>query len=296
MAYLTTELARLHSVEMSILADVMRVCVRHNIEYFIIGGTALGAKRHGGFIPWDDDVDIGMTRENYERFLEIAPNCLSGDHFLQTPFTDPECPLPYAKVRKNGTLFVEWYMRNIKMHHGIFVDIFPYDNIPDAENECRKQYKTTKFWIKLYKWKKTPSVGKRPTTISRHVKAFLRAGLYMALKILPDRPILDAMQRELCRYNTRTTARKACLYNLKYLVESMPNDVLYPLTTVNFEGLDLPAPGDLDAYLTNHYGQYMKLPPPDKREGHKPLLLDFGKFGVNGPGGENESSDNLRDL
>ncbi len=94
---------------------------------------------HGGFIPWDDDVDIGMTRENYEKFLEIAPEKLKNDYFLQTRKTDKKAPYMYAKVRKNGTVFMEWNKRNLDMHHGIYIDIFPYDNVPDDIKE-RNEY------------------------------------------------------------------------------------------------------------------------------------------------------------
>ena len=92
----------LQLVELEILLEVDRVCRENGIEYFLDGGTAVGAVRHGGFIPWDDDVDIGMTRENYEKFLEIAPEKLKNDYFLQTRKTDKKAPYMYAKVMVPG--------------------------------------------------------------------------------------------------------------------------------------------------------------------------------------------------
>lgn len=100
------ELKELQKVLLDILKEVKRVCDENNIDYFIIAGTALGAVRHKGFIPWDDDIDIGMTRDNYEKFIKIANTKLSEEFFLQTMETEEETPFYFAKVRKNKTKFI----------------------------------------------------------------------------------------------------------------------------------------------------------------------------------------------
>lgn len=107
--YYGEELKKVQECELEILAEVIKVCNENSIEYFVIGGTALGAVRHSGFIPWDDDIDIGMTRDDYERFLKIAPSKLKSDLFLQYYVTEPNSPTYFAKVRKNNTQFVEYY-------------------------------------------------------------------------------------------------------------------------------------------------------------------------------------------
>lgn len=143
--YTTTELAQLRAVLYDILGEIIRVCDKHNIDYFAIGGTAIGALYDNDILPWDDDVDLGMTRENYNRFLSIAPQELKSDYFLSWLETDPHTPFYYAKIKKNGTVFLEDKYKNVKMHQGIFVDIFPFDNIPDAPFFRKVQFKLSNF-------------------------------------------------------------------------------------------------------------------------------------------------------
>ena len=124
-------LKKLHIVEVEILDEIDRVCKKNNIEYFLIGGTLLGAIRHKGFIPWDDDLDVGMTRENYEKFINIAPNELDSKYYLDNFKTNTNCHLPFSKIRKNNTTMDEEATKNFNNHKGIFVDIFPFDKLKD---------------------------------------------------------------------------------------------------------------------------------------------------------------------
>ena len=129
--YTAEELDLLHAELYDILGETIRVCQKHNIPYFVIGGTAIGALYDQAILPWDDDIDIGMTRENYNKFLKVAPEELGPSYFLSWIETDPHTPYYFAKVKKNDTLFVEEMFKNVPMHPGIFVDIFPFDKIPD---------------------------------------------------------------------------------------------------------------------------------------------------------------------
>lgn len=129
--YTAEELDLLHTELYDILGETIRVCQKHDIPYFVIGGTAIGALYDQGILPWDDDIDIGMTRENYNKFLKVAPGELGPSYFLSWIETDPHTPYYFAKVKKNNTLFVEEMFKNVPMHPGIFVDIFPFDKIPD---------------------------------------------------------------------------------------------------------------------------------------------------------------------
>ena len=133
MSYSEEELEQLHKVLYEILGEIIRVCDMLHIPYFIQGGTAIGAFFENGILPWDDDIDVGMTRENYERFLKEAPAVLKKDYFLQWIGSDPHTPFYFAKLRKNGTKFVEDVSEGLDMHHCIFVDIFPYDKVPDNQ-------------------------------------------------------------------------------------------------------------------------------------------------------------------
>ena len=129
--YTPEELTQLHQVLYEILEEIVRICDKHNIPYFVIGGTAIGALYDKAILPWDDDIDIGMKREDYNKFLQIASQELREPYFLSWIHTDPHSPYYFAKVKKNNTLFVEEMFKDVPMHQGIFVDIFPFDRIPN---------------------------------------------------------------------------------------------------------------------------------------------------------------------
>ena len=127
------------------LAEVNRICEKHNIKYFAMGGSAIGAIYDKGILPWDDDIDIGMTREDYNKFLEIAPSELNSDFFLSWYKSDEHTPFFYAKLKKNGTLFIEEQYKDVPMHQGIFIDIFPYDAVSTIKNIEYIQFKLAEF-------------------------------------------------------------------------------------------------------------------------------------------------------
>ncbi len=143
--YTPEELTQLHQVLYEILEEIVRICDKHNIPYFVIGGTAIGALYDKAILPWDDDIDIGMKREDYNKFLRIASQELKEPYFLSWIETDPHTPYYFAKVKKNNTLFIEEMFKDVPMHQGIFVDIFPFDRIPDNKLLRKIQYETVNF-------------------------------------------------------------------------------------------------------------------------------------------------------
>lgn len=275
MRYEESDLKKLQGIELEILKEVQKICEKNEIEFFIIGGTALGAKRHGGFIPWDDDIDIGMTRENYNKFLEISQVQLNNHFFLQTPYTDINSTNAFAKVRKDNTKFIEWRNRNIKMHNGIYIDVFPYDNIPDAEILRKKQFNKVQRLQKYFVYKQTKELSEKPDGKSANVRSFFRKVIHCIFKLVPMKFLISKLEKEMCRYNHIETRTQACLFFPKYMVECMDNEVLYPIQFVNFENMHVPAPNDIDEYLKTHYGEYMTLPPQSQRVGHKPCILEI---------------------
>ena len=123
-------LRKLQLKELESLEYFDSFCKENELRYYLLGGCVIGALRHGGFIPWDDDIDIIMPRRDYDRFCKLAPKRLSDEYFLQTYFTDKNYPNPFAKIRLRGTEFVESITERSKMKGGIYIDVFPFDNFP----------------------------------------------------------------------------------------------------------------------------------------------------------------------
>lgn len=124
----TFVLQDLHKVEIEILDEIDRICRKNNINYCLVGGTLLGAVRHGGFIPWDDDLDVAMPRNDYEKFIDVCKNELSDDFYLHSIETDKTYWLPFIKIRKKYTIFEEKNIAGLGCKTGIYVDIFPLDD------------------------------------------------------------------------------------------------------------------------------------------------------------------------
>ena len=140
-------LRRLQLTQLDIAKEIKRVCEKNDIKYWLESGTLLGAVRHKGFIPWDDDLDIAMRRDDYERFKKIAPRDLSSEYFFQSWETDENFGLPFAKVRKRKTIYKEIKAKNSKANNGIFVDIFPYDIVSGEDD---KLVKNLIMWKKMF--------------------------------------------------------------------------------------------------------------------------------------------------
>ena len=139
-------LRRLQLTILEILKDIDSICKENNIEYYIAYGTALGAVRHGGFIPWDDDIDICMTREAYDRFLEVMPNAMPEKYDLLDIKNTNKYSMCFAKVSKKGTKFKEKVGTAEGYEQGIFVDVFPLDYAPDDEKERKMVAKKAWFY------------------------------------------------------------------------------------------------------------------------------------------------------
>lgn len=125
------QMKQLRQIELNILQNFIDVCEKLQIQYFVVQGTLLGTIRHQGFIPWDDDIDVGMLRADYEIFIKNGQDLLPDEYFIQTHDTDPAYPHGFAKVRNSHTAFVETTCKDIHMNHGIYIDVFPFDYYPD---------------------------------------------------------------------------------------------------------------------------------------------------------------------
>lgn len=268
MEYRTEDLKRLQETELDIFKEIIRVCDENNLTYFVIAGTALGTIRHNGFIPWDDDIDIGMLRADYDKFIQLAPEKLKTGYTLQHFSTDPNTPAYFAKVRKDHTVFKEKNMRHLDIHHGVFVDIFPFDNVPSDAKAHRAYCFRVKFWQHLYLAKSLWSPAASVTDLfTRCYATLIRSTLHILLL-----PVSKAFLYK----KTDSAKRQYSNENSGIVTESYfefkVSDLL-PVQEHAFETITVSIPNNPDAVLRTQYGDYMKLPPENKRVTHTPVEL-----------------------
>jgi lipopolysaccharide cholinephosphotransferase len=249
--YKQQQLRKAQLKQLSILEEIDRICKKHNIEYWLDGGSILGAARHGGFIPWDDDIDIAMTQEDMERFIEIAPTELREGLSLQTPKLE-DTKEPIVKVRDKNSFYVEPGDDFSKGYDkGLYVDIFPFIKYPTVS---RRIVKMTRKIAKSYSILNT----KHYYSFRSAAELIWFGAEYILLKTLWK--LIDITHKhDVYIGNT--------LINNGYGIMHR-QDSLYPLSTIKFEGKEFPAPHDTDAYLKDIYNNYMEVPPVEKRKIH----------------------------
>lgn len=256
---------RLQKEIFGIFLEVKRVCAELDIPYFIMGGTALGAVRHGGFIPWDDDFDIGMTRENYEKFIRCAGEKLKQGYFLQTFQTQKRSPFYFAKVRKDHTEFVERYCRKLPIHQGIYIDIFPYDAVPDDEKEREAYYRKGRMRLNWYIAKEVTGISTNPVRWKRLILEGARAVMHILTLPVPKQKLFRWVDSYLKQYNHLDTKYLGYAGLAKIQV---PRADAEHLDQILFEGVEVSCPGHVREYLKNSFGDYWEPPSEDKRGGH----------------------------
>ena len=241
------------------------------MEYVIYGGTLLGLEKYGGMIPWDDDIDVALPRESYERFIREAENVFPDGYILQTPFNCSSSPFPYAKLRKSGTRFVEYINRNLKIADGIYIDIYPIDKIPDNERLRKKQYKKVRKWILIYVFRQSRLYDKKETSLAGKIKNVIKWVICHITRVFPQKYCARKIDHYMTMYNGDSTRRYAALNSPNY---DNVYENLYPLRQGKFNGIDVSIPGDYKAHLQKRYGDYSRELPEEERYGHTPYILE----------------------
>ncbi len=274
--YSQEEIRKLQLIEVDALKAIIAVCDKLSIEYFLIGGTCLGAIRHDGFIPWDDDIDVGMTRDDYNRFLLEAPRLLDERFFLQTPFTEKNAQYSYSKLRVNGTTFMEYSNRKVIMHQGVYCDIFPFDEVPDDDVENIKQFREVTRLNNLLYYRQVPDVASAPDSLKEWFRYIIRYAYHILLKVFVRKEkIIKKVSALAERYNGTGQSAMACLNFPVRKKEYILISDLYPLSKHVFEGIEANVPNNTDVYLTTHYGDWRSLPPEKDRVGHRPFRIEL---------------------
>ncbi len=268
-------LKKVQMVQLEIAREIKRVCEKNNLTVFLSCGTLLGAIRHKGFIPWDDDLDMGMLRDDYKKFILIANKELDKKYSMIEWRSDIEYPHPMIKVVKNGTILKE-KKRKDNSNHGIWVDIFPFDHVPNNKKERNWQKKEIMFY-----------------------RAIARAKCHCATWYLNDKILFRKWVKNLpIRFLSLFFTKKYAAYKYEYAAEKfndlpcnnyydngcdsydeqiIPEAVFDGVIEVEFEGEKFWAPKGYELYLKTIYGNYMKLPPVEKRQNrHMIETISFG--------------------
>lgn len=267
-----SDLKKVQPVLLEMLREIHRVCTENGIRYFLYRGTFLGAVRHQGFIPWDDDLDVAMLREDYEEFCRIAPEKLSPQYTFQNWHTEPGYAHPFGKLRKRNTLYLEAKGGKPLKENGFYLDVYPLDYVPAGEGAYPA---LARKLLHLYRLKLMKS-GYTPWMEGSRIIWKKRIG-YLAYQFaalfLSQQRIVDTYERLV--FSGEKTDRV-------YEQSALPQDYLFEkawcldLANYTFEGEQFPAPKDYDRFLTTLYGNYMELPPEGQRENrHQIVKMEF---------------------
>ena len=268
-------LEHLHNVQLMIFKDFIELCEKHNLTYFAAYGTVLGAIRHKGFIPWDDDIDLFMFREDYEKFLKIMQNEKQDKYTLLCWEHYDDYYFPFAKLSLNGTKIGAIWADNSNFDVGINIDIFPLDNLPD--NKFKKYFFIKKscflhnFFFLFRVICNDIYVSKNKERVGKFIKS-----LFKFLHLKPK--LFRKIQRNLAfKYSDKDCQEVIDLGGFKS-DHGLPKSLFKSGKKVPFESLNIIVPENYDSFLKIEYGDYMKLPPKDERTNHFNEFIDFGNY------------------
>ena len=267
------EIEKIHKMCLMIAKEIKRICENNNIKFFLIAGSCLGAVRHKGFIPWDDDMDIGMLREDYEKFIKCCEIDLDKEKFFwQSCYTDKNYGQSIGKVRLNDTICKLEHDKTCKYHHGVYVDVFPFDSVPE-KNLSRKNQKFKYWFYKEAMWMKKGM--KKNVKNKKPIRYF---AFWIAICLIPYKLLKHNFLKTKLKYNKYITTQVVTDGGYGYNKESLLRKWFDESVNVLFEGEMFPIFKEYDDYLKHLYGDYMILPPKDKRKTHMPVELDFGPY------------------
>ncbi len=260
-------LRRLQLIELEMLQEIDRICKENSIKYTIIGGTLLGAVRHGGFIPWDDDADVAMLRPEFEKFCELAEDKLDKNRFyFQSLDKTPGYRWGYAKLRRKGTLFLREHQEDMPYEQGVFLDIFPIDGTPDNKI-LRYIHEFRCFIVRKLLW---APVG-RQSLKNKYARFF-----FSLLCRIPERFVKKLYHGLILKKHSNDTEVVRTLtfpahgplhgYYRRWFAETSP---------IQFEGRLFEGVADYKGWLNYEFGDYMTIPPESKRKNHPVTQIEL---------------------
>ena len=258
-----TLLRQCQLVELEILDEFVKLCEKYQLRYFLNAGTLLGAVRHGGFIPWDDDVDVAMPMEDFKKFIRLTKNDIPDHLYLQIPGKEPGVIEGFGKLMDRRSFFCQ-AETDVRVPCGIYIDIFPFIRVPALPKklEAFLTYWSYQSWMASQLHKNLPH-------------RFVVGLLLSAVKSLVWRTIFHSIRFVyflLRPFYPEHMHDPFTACPVAAGVVSVPEDKLLPTKKMMFEGKLYNVPNDPDAYLTQHYGDWRTLPPPEKRHWHASII------------------------
>lgn len=269
------QLKKLHELLLMLAMEVNRIAEKNHLKYTLLGGTLLGAVRHKGFIPWDDDLDLGMVRSEYDKFIEACKTDLDDRFELVTTDTDCNYVYGFAKIIIKGTYLVQKGHEQSCNQKGIFIDIFPFDAIPDSNFKRKKQKFKNYLYIKMLR-QKNKIADEEHWGIKE--KLIFRCIDFICL-FQSKKTLVKKLHKNMKRYNNtecRYMSNMSGFYG--YTHETLPKNYFDEYVDIIFENVSFKAVKNYIKVLEHYYGDYMKLPPEDQRRTHEFQQLDFGSY------------------
>lgn len=258
-------MTELQQVELELLKIYIGICEKWDLEYFLVCGSALGAAKYHGFIPWDDDIDVAMPRTHYEKFLEVASKEIPDWCFLQNYKTDPAFPHIYSKLRNSSTTFIEAGTSDLPINHGIYIDIFPLDGYP--ENKISKGLFDLRK--KVFTWKQYCALKDDPRLKVRIRNRFFR--------VLGYHRHMNRTLTKLDRFYRSYPAEVSSVWcnhgNWQRKLEYAPRWHYGKGCIGYFEGVEVRLPEKYDDYLSQKYGDWRADLPEEKKKSHHSCII-----------------------
>ena len=265
----SAQLKLLQEIELENLRMLMEICEKNHLRYYLIGGSLLGAMRHRGFIPWDDDIDVGMPRPDYERFVQIAKGYLPDHMDVKTMTSDPNYKCYFTRLITNKKK-IFWDHGQYTAVIGVWMDVFPLDGLPGNRLLREMHLFHVKLCKALYKFTQIDYVSTNRTNRPFSERFLIRfAQITRIGKLMNADKRLKKLDQVLQKYDYDTCAYAWNFSGCYGKREVVPHIQLGGSRTAEFEGMQVSIPEAAEDYLTSIYGDYMKLPPEDQRKSHE---------------------------
>ena len=258
-------MTELQTKEFELLKEFVSICEKLDLKYYLVCGSALGAEKYQGFIPWDDDIDVGLFRNDYKKFVEHAQEYLPDNIFLQNHETDPEFTQPYSKLRNSNTTYIEKSVSKLDINHGIYIDVFPLDGYPKDKKEIKK----LEFLKKVYKLQ---------IACAYRNESSLKAKMFFSFERLlgfhkKTQKIVGKLERLISKYPCEGSALICNHGNWQGKLEYAQAEQYGIGKDAEFEGLKVCVPEKIDDYLTQKYDDWRAELPEEKKIGHHYYLV-----------------------